>query len=180
MDAQITPTPYRLAKHQGDIDAPEISQTTRRYAYRLVGVVEGMRRRDEITKEQWEAYQQFEKYAERAAKLPPCVGGYRMRVDGGGGGFQDDPDSDWGPLDHMIRAHERTRSALHSVGGRHAEALLYCALNPTNLETVGRTFGGETNKAQAIAVGREILKTACERLTVHYGYINTRGSPKAA
>lgn len=175
MDAQITPTPYRLAKHHGDIDAPEISQTTRRYAYRLVGVVESMWRRDWIRKEQYDAFCKFERDLERANRPPGCTAAYDVSE------VADLPDNDWGPLDRKIDAQRRVENALVAIGHPEtAEAVRACATSNLNLEQIGRKFSAEKNKTAALAAGKQLVQIGLYRLAVHYGFVQSRDSPVAA
>ncbi len=172
--ATIAPTPERIAKAHGHIDAPIVDQKTSRAAWRVFGVMEGMRRRGWLSDEQQAAYIRFAADYEKADRIHSVIGGYGDRI----GGTQQDDGTPWDPLDHKIDAHRKVMAALDAIAyPRVAAALISTVVEETTLDRIGRIHAGENVKNRAIAAAKQMLQIGTYMLAKHYGMIAARRDP---
>lgn len=170
----MSPTRERIAKAHGHIDKPQVDQKTKRDAWRLISVVEGMLRRGWLSEEQKIAFERFATDFTKAEHVRSMICGYGQHIPS----TRDEDGTPWDPLDHKIAAHKRAMAAMEAVSyPRIVDALKHVVTEETTLEKIGRQFAMETNKNAAIAAGKQMLQIGTYALLKHYERLNYRRDP---
>ena len=157
----ICPTKERLRRDT--FEAPEISQTVDRRAFRALSYPERMGLKPELC----DAYADFVRAVDEATATRPGVGDYGERVNGGC-----DPHASMAALaDRRIKAGREMLRAVHTITDTKTALALVRLLAGDKPETIGRTVLGRRNTPQAIAAAQERIEMACVSLAIGYGYI---------
>jgi len=179
MTALLGPTRERLAKAAG-FDVPAVDQKSRRQAFRLVDVIETMKRDGRLRDEQVNAFRQFEKDFTNSQRSSVLLCRYGEQASGGGTPLSQLAYDILCPEERRAEAFGKARDAAVTVGEpRTVEALLMIVTEACNLERIGREVLMVMNKSQAIAVAARTVQMGTYMLALHYGYMQppTRASP---
>lgn len=166
------PSKERLAK-AGDFDVPHVDQRSRRTAFRIIGVVEGMERTGRLRREQVTAFQRFEKDLSLASRSSHTISRYGDEA-GAGGTPLSQLSTDMLSMDErQSDVHRNIAAAVRAMSEpRTVEAVTMAAVKDTNLEQIGKLVLLIGNKTQAIASAARTLQMGTYLLALHYGYID--------
>lgn len=166
------PTPERYAHLETAIETYTTTVRAGRdvasEAWRVVPIVEHMRRRGQLGELEERAAERFYRDFVLGHRVAGLVASYGDRVSGGyeGGG------------DMRTHFHGRFVSACRAVGHWPTiewmvriicEQLMAAETTVPTLADAGRAYLGYRNQQQAQAVGATLIKTGLERLVAHYG-----------
>jgi len=166
----IYPTPERLAKHAGGIEAPEVTRTTQRRAYRLTGPVEAMHRDGSISDEQWAAYQRFERDYVKSSAVHGLVAAYGAPRGGNGTPASQMAADILCPEDVRLQASRRLLEAVQAIGHPPTVGILvHLITNDASLYSAGLLFTDYSNRNACIAAAKERVQRGLYDLAVHYG-----------
>jgi hypothetical protein len=148
------PTIERL-RHAYGYDAPEMSQTTRRVAYKAHTPFEAMRRRKSIDAEHFEAAKKLTKHYE---------GALGVRVGDGDGGH--DLDAEFPEIYHG----QMLVNAWRQVTPDEKKALKALIEETSTVEDIGRDWLGCRQRGQAHIAGVALVRTGLDRLAIYWAF----------
>ena len=177
MSLYVGPTPERVAKASG-VDVPIVDQTRRRQAFRMVDVVETMRRDGRLRDESVAAFRKFEREVALSRLTSVQIGMYGDYVAGGSRLVAQIEGDGMSPEERRQEAHARLAQARMFIGEpRTVEALMTIATEETSLEKIGRGILMIGNKTAAIAAAARTVQIGTYALAMLYGYVQPREQP---
>jgi hypothetical protein len=166
----LTATTERMSRAKGRTDFRQRDLRVNRPADRIVPVFELMRRRDQITSEEFQAGEQFANYWYGARRTPGLVGSYGDQRWSGTSVGQADA-SQLILEERPIHCAQQLAEARNAIGqGQLYDALERIVIADATLEDVGREFINYSGAKQCQAAGVAMIKCALQRLANHYGY----------
>lgn len=175
----LAPTTERLRKAV-HVEKPSQDQKTKRDAWRIVGVVETMYKRGQLSDECWEAFQRFERDVDRADRVSSAIAKYGERAGIGGTPVSQLAADVFCPEDLKVAAVRRVEEAMEAIGHvPTVAALMTVILKETTLEKLGRQFFGWKDAKQARAAAVTALQHGCYSLAQFYGFARARDRPAA-
>lgn len=174
MDLITGPTAERMEHVRGlDIELPQVDRQTARKNWRIVCVVESLRKAGEINDDCYSAYQRFERDMALASAMPALISRY-----GASAGVGTTPASQMLPqaLDRLEARDERREHARRRVKAvmdaipwePRRNALLLAVTSDLPPAEIGRHVSRYKGRCQAEAIAKEMLREALWQVHTTY------------
>lgn len=170
----VGPTVSRIAQAKGiEIEMPVVNRRVVRKAWRMVSVIETMRREGKLCDGRWEAWERFERDWRRTELGASIISKYGEQAGSGGTPLTQLREMAFeraAALDEVrFQATRRVMQALSAVGvPRMQWALLMVAGQECNLEMIGQRISRYADRGKAIAVAASAIEDGLWLLHNHY------------